>query len=122
MKTRFPLFISGILGLLPAIAKAQQGFITGDIDECNFTTGRFGADCIPLYIAHLITLIFGLVGIFFIINIMYAGYQIAFGNIPGVGDKEAGKNRLLWSIIGFLVTACSFLILDAVLSIVIERI
>lgn len=112
--------ISGILALfLPSAASAQV--IAGGIPGCDFVTGRFGAACIPFFIGYLIQLVFGLVGIFFAINIMYAGYEIAMSGIPGIGDKEKGKSRIIWSVVGFIVCACSFLILDLIISVLVER-
>ena len=114
-------FLRGIaIGIMsfPAAASAQ---IITNVPGCEFVTGRFSAACIPNFIAHLIQIVFGLVGIFFLLNIMYAGYQIAIGGVPGIGDREKGKNRLTWSIIGFIVTACSFLIMDMVLTVAVER-
>jgi hypothetical protein len=112
-----------VLLLVPAAALAQQvpGIIT-NIPGCDFVTGKFTSMCIPMFIAHLIRFVFSLAGVFFVLNIMFAGYQIAIGSVPGIGDKEKGKTRLLWSIIGFLVTVFSFVILDLVLSVLTERI
>ena len=75
------------------------------------------AACIPSFIGHLIEFVYGFVGIFFILNVMYAGYELALGYM-GEGDKGKGKDRLKWSIIGLIVATCSFLILDMVLNVV----
>jgi hypothetical protein len=101
-------------------ADGEEGIITGNLDGCDFKTGRLSASCIPIFIGHVIEYIFGLIGFFFIINVMYAGYQIAFGG-AGIVEDGAGKQRLKWSIIGFVVTACSFLILDAILTVFIVK-
>jgi hypothetical protein len=106
--------------LLPGLAYAQPGIIT-NIPGCDFVTGKMTSACVPMFIAHLIQFVFSLAGVFFILNVMFAGYQIAIGSVPGVGDKEKGKARLTWSIIGFVVTAFSFLIMDLILSVLTER-
>lgn len=108
--------------LLPSAAAAQLPGIITTIPGCDFVTGRFTAMCIPMFIAHLIKFVFSLAGVFFVLNIMFAGYQIAIGSVPGLGDKEKGKTRLLWSILGFMTTVFSFVILDLVLSVLTERI
>ena len=90
--------------------------ITNGIPGCDFITGRLTADCIPSFIAHLIQIIFSLLGLFFLVNVMYAGYEIAIGAATG-GGREAGVRRLQWAIIGLAVSICSFLILDLVLTV-----
>jgi hypothetical protein len=108
--------------VLPGTASAQ---IITNIAGCGdyagqgsgFITGRITAACIPAFIAHLVQLIFGVIGVFFVVNLMIAGYQIAFGGLTG--DKEAGKNRFKWSLIGLGIAVCSFVILDTVISVII---
>lgn len=113
-----PRMLSFLLG--PSIASAQ---IIGNIPGCQdytngllngFISGRITSACIPMFLANVIVWIFGVIGIFFTLNLMFAGYEIAFGGLSG--DKEAGKNRFKWSLIGFAIAACAFLILDLVLS------
>lgn len=98
-------------------AMAQPGIITGGISGCDFTTGWLSSACIPMFIGHLITFVFSFVGTFFVINVMYAGYELALGYM-GEGDKGKGKERLKWSIAGLIVATCTFLILDLVLYVV----
>ncbi len=83
---------------------------------CDIATGQFQAKCIPELVGYLIQLIVGMISAFFLINVMIAGYQIAMGSYTG--EKAQGKDRLQWSIIGFIVCVCSFLILDFVLTII----
>ncbi len=83
---------------------------------CDITTGRIHAPCIPMFIAHLVQVVFSVISVFFLINVIYSGYQIALGYING--EKAEGVERLRWSIIGLVVSVCSFLILDLVVSII----
>lgn len=117
--TTILLTLSALL-IAPMIANAAPwGVIVEGIPGCNFSTGELTAACIPRFVGHIITLIFGLVGTFFVLNVMYAGYQLALGYIgEGGADKGAGKDRLKYSIIGLIVTTCSYLILDLVLSVI----
>ena len=104
---------------LPGVI-AKPGVIDprgADAIECNFTTGKLPPACIPLFIGHLIELVFGLVSIFFILNVIFAGYQLAIG--AWSGEKSKGKDRLIWSIIGLIICAGAFLILDVVLNVVV---
>jgi hypothetical protein len=109
--------VTAALLLVPSAALAQQGIIRGGIPGCNFSTGAITAGCIPSFIAHLVQFIFMLIGIFFLMSIMFAGYQIAIASARGQ-DRSTGYNRLIWSIIGFLVAACSFVIMNVVLSVI----
>lgn len=83
--------------------------------NCDFITGKIKAACIPEFIGHLVVVVFQAVSVFFLINVMYAGYQLAISHMSE-GDKGAGKERIRWSIIGLVVCVCTFLILELVLS------
>lgn len=108
--------MTALILLLGDHAFAQNFSVITDIPGCDFKTGVLTASCIPNFIAHLIQLLFSLVSIFFLINVMYAGYQIALGYIRG--EKAEGIDRLRWSIIGLVISVCSFLILDLGVSII----
>lgn len=82
---------------------------------CNFHTGQFAAFCIPAYLAYLISVIFALTGAIFLLMIILGGYQYVIGKAGGGGGEE-GKARVRFAIIGFLVTALAFYIVDFVLS------
>lgn len=101
------------LVLLPVSAFAQEGIIT-DVPGCDFTTGILQASCIPSFVAHMIQLLFGFTGILCLFNIMIGGYQIAIG--AATGDKEKGKQRITWALIGLILSVAAYLILDVVLS------
>lgn len=98
-----------------ANAATIVGLIAPGIPGCNFTTGRITAQCIPEFIGHTIQIIISFIGAFLIINIIIAGYQIAIANV--IDDKTAGKNRLIWSMIGFTVCVSCYLIVDLILDI-----
>jgi len=102
-------------GVQAAYAQNIQ-VITSGLNGCDFVTGKMTAACIPSFIGHLIQIVFSVISVFFIINVLYAGYQIAFGYING--DKSEGADRLKWSIIGLVVSVCSFLILDLAVTII----
>lgn len=87
--------------------------ITGGIPGCDFSTGVLTAACFPQFIGSVIQFIFGFLSALLLINIMFAGYQIAIGNV--IEDKQAGKNRLIWSLVGFTVAAGCYLIVDIIL-------
>lgn len=103
--------------LVPFAAKAaDQGFhiLTSD-GGCDYTTGRIKAKCIPILIGHLVQVIFSLIGVFFLLNVIFAGYEMMIGSVKGEGLSD-GKERLKWSIGGFIAAACSYLIIDLVLT------
>lgn len=111
------LFLWMVTATDAAFAQFQEGVVVNGIGGCNFTTGYLSSACIPQFIGHLITFVYSFVGTFFVVNVMYAGYQLAIAYI-GEGDKGAGKERLKWSIGGLVVATCTFLILDLVLYVV----
>lgn len=83
---------------------------------CDFQEGIINAgSCLPGFLAHLIQFIFGFAAGICILMIMFAGYEIVTGSLPG-GSSEAGKNRLTWAIIGFIMAATSFFIMDFIIS------
>ncbi len=100
---------------IEVVSAQQPGVIMEGLTGCSFTDGKILAACIPVFIGHLVSLVIGLVGTIFVINIMYAGYQYAIGSLQG--DEGDAKSRIYWSIIGLIVTVCSYLILDLVLTI-----
>lgn len=102
-------------GLIAVPASAQEFTILSDgIAGCDFQTGNLDASCIPNTIGYIVKTIFGVTGIIFMINIMIGGYQLAVSGITE--DKSAGKNRIMYSIVGFIACACAFLIVDFVVS------
>lgn len=111
--------IKGALGLcalssVPESASAQIALITSGIDGCDFATGKLLARCIPNFIGYLVQMIFGIVGLICLVTIMFAGYEIALGSIGG--DTTGGKQRLLYAIIGLVVSTCAFLLVDFTVS------
>jgi hypothetical protein len=73
------------------------------------------AQCVPNYIAYLIGTIFELTGAVFLLMVIVGGYQYVFGKATGGGGEE-GKARVRFAIIGFLITALSFYIVDFILN------
>lgn len=109
--------LAGSLILLPFAAHAQ-GIIVNGIAGCSFSNGALRAACIPNFVAHLIQFVFGLIGVFFLGSVIVAGYQMATSGITG--DKESGKRRLTWSIIGLFVSICAFVIIDMFIAVIVQ--
>jgi hypothetical protein len=113
--------------LLPAIpmgmlaqaapAYAQNIRVITNLPGCNFRTGMLQASCIPIFIGHLIQIVFSVISVLFILNVIYAGYEIAIGYSTS-GEKSKGVDRLRWSIIGLAVSVCAYLILNLAVSII----
>jgi hypothetical protein len=104
-----------VVGALASPAFAQEpSLLSGDIQGCDFTTGQLDATCIPNFIGYLVKTIFGVTGMIFMVNVMIGGYQLAISGVTE--DKTAGKNRIIYSVIGFFACACAFLIVDFVVS------
>ncbi len=121
-----PLLLLGILLMLrTGIAFAQQGpgpqLIpdTGMIGNCSFITGDFSFDCIPLYLAYLLRLAFGMAGGIAVFQIIQGGYEYALSGMQqfgGLPDKEAGKKRITNAILGLVVVVLTYLIVDTIVS------
>jgi len=101
-----------LVGLVPALASAQEFQILTNDGKCDYVTGKIKAECIPILIGHLVQVIFSLIGVFFLLNVIYAGYEILLGG----GDMGEGKTRIRSSIMGFIAAACSYLIVDLVIT------
>ena len=108
----FAVFPQQILAQpVPQLFPQPGGIVPNNLAGCDFATGNFGTACVPIYIGYLIKWVVGIVGAFFIINTIFAGYQITIGYATGSGI-ESGVNRLKSSILGFVVTVLVFVIFD----------
>lgn len=76
------------------------------------------ASCIPNFLAHVIKFFFGITGTFCILMIIISGYEYILGTLPGgsLGSKESAISRLRLAIIGFIISALAFFILDFIIS------
>ncbi|MDO8648911.1 MAG: pilin [Candidatus Peregrinibacteria bacterium] len=103
--------VPGTTGVVPAVpGKTALPTNLNRAVNCNFVTGEFDFGCIPLYLAYLLQVLFGVIGTVCVIEIIWAGYQIALSGVTG--DKEKGKARLTWALIGFVIAILAFLIID----------
>lgn len=99
------------LSLLIEKASAQSLIPAGSVAGCDFATGSMTAACIPNFLAHVLSVIFGFTGGICLIMIMIAGYQAAVGKAFGGGGEE-WKERLRWAIVGFAVSALAIIIIQ----------
>jgi len=108
-------FLSQLL-VSKVYAQGVGSIIKKGINGCDFANGNIIAKtCIPNFIAHLIQWVFAFAGSVCLIMIMWGGYEIVAGNLPG-GSAESGKNRITWAIIGFILCATSFYIMDFIIT------
>lgn len=111
-----------IVLLHPVLARAGTSIIPiGSPEGCDFSAGLKAASdaggaarCVPIFIGLLIQFVLGFVGAFCLINIMIGGFHIAFGS--AVGDKEAGKSRVLWALVGLFVSLISYGLINLVIT------
>ncbi len=90
---------------------------SGTIGNCSFVTGDFHFDCIPLYLAYLTRLAFGMAGGFALFQIVQGGYEYAISGLPtGIIDKESAKKRITHSLLGLVVVIFAYLIVDTIIS------
>lgn len=108
--------MSLIASLFLAPAAYAQSFVVNGIPGCNFDTGEINAgQCIPSFLAHIVSTIFAFAGGVFLIVILFSAYEIIIGSLPG-GSSESGKNRLTWAIIGFIICTTAFFVIDFIIS------
>ncbi len=95
------------------VSAEDISFISADA-PCDFKTGQIDADCIPEYIAYVIKQLFAFTGGICIIVIMIGGTMWVLGNAAGGTDKA--KDVIRWGIIGMIISALSFFIIDFIIS------
>lgn len=103
-----------LTALVPSLAFAQPTSIITGIAGCDFATGQVTAACGPAFLAHIIQFVFGLSGAFAVIMIIIAGYQIALAKVFN-RDRSEGFTRLRVAIVGFILCACSWFIVDFII-------
>lgn len=93
---------------------------TGMIGGCNFVTGDFNFECLPLYLAYIIRLFFGMAGGFAMFQILQGGYEYALSGLQpvasGLPDKEAAKKRITNAIVGLVVVVLSYMLIDTLIT------
>lgn len=107
----------------PMMAVAQGPQVipdTGMIGTCSFITGEFHFECIPLYLAYLIRLLFSMAGGFALFQLIQGGYEYALSGLQpvasGLPDKEAAKKRITNAILGMVVVVLSYLLIDTLVT------
>jgi len=100
---------------MTAFAEDLGSFIPSGGGACKLGEGEIKADCIPKFIGEVIRMIFSFTGGIFLVLILFSGYQMMLGKAMG-GDKSAGMTTLRYAVIGFIVSALSFFIIDFVIS------
>jgi len=86
-----------------------------NIPGCNFFEGlkdQDGFTCVLVFLGNIARFLLGFTGVICLIMIMIGGYQIAIGSV--IGDKEQGKSRIIWSLVGLLVCILAYAIVNTV--------
>ena len=104
--------ILGAMPILFSVASAQSLIpASGKVGSCNFITGDLHFDCIPSYLGYMIEFFFGALGFFCIMQVMYAGFQIASANLLGQ-DRSAGVQRIIWALAGLAAGVLGYVLVD----------
>jgi hypothetical protein len=101
--------------LRTATAYATTPSIITEDSGCDFVTGQIEASCVPEFIAHVIQTVFTFTGGICFILILISGYRLLVSVVTG-GDKTQGMEMLRWAVVGFVVSALTFFIIDFVIS------
>lgn len=96
--------------LLTAPSTFAQTLFSYDIPGCDFREGTIGANCVPLYIAFVISNVFMLTGALSVIMIMWGGFEYTLDKL--VGGKEKGIKRIQHGILGMVVSGLAFFIVN----------
>lgn len=110
-----PLTALLLLPQLSVAAQPRPALIQSGITGCDFVTGKLTAGCIPQFLGHIIGIQFAITGAVFLIVTAMGGYQYVLGS-AGVGQKENGLARIRFGMLGFLVSALAFFIVDFVIT------
>ncbi len=84
------------------------------VPNCNFLNGDLHYHCVPIYVAYLIRLLFGLMGTICLFMIIWAGFEWAFSGLQN--DTQAPKTRIRNAIMGLVLCTLSYLLVDTVIS------
>lgn len=113
------ILIRFLLVAFPATAQSVIPYLIPNVNGpfapgCNFITGEFHYHCVPLYLAYLIQLIFGMIGTICLIMIMWAGFEWSFSGLES--DSQKAKSRLRNALLGLAFCVLSFLFVDTIIS------
>lgn len=100
-----------------AFAQLNPHLMASGIAGCDFPRGDIQFQCFPNYVAFLVKTVFGFIGTICLLQIMFAGYEIAKGSLEG--DKEGGKKRLRNALVGFVFSLLCFAVVDMIVGIVV---
>lgn len=117
---RFPIFLSVffqvfVLSSLPAFAESPSALLTTGLDAAAADSGLKSGLTLPELIGRMIAVMLGLIGIIFIIYIIWAGimYMTAAGDDTKV--KKA-KQMISQSVIGIIIMVGAYAISNFVIT------
>ncbi len=84
------------------------------VPNCNFLNGDLHYHCVPIYVAYIIRLLFGMMGTICLVMIIWAGFEWAFSGLQN--DTQAPKTRIKNAIMGLVLCTLSYLLVDTVIS------
>lgn len=102
------------LGMLASSSVHAQADITGSLDDVQDAAG-FGEQPLETTIGTLINVFLGILGVIFLILIIYAGFlwMTAAGNDSQVGKA---KNIMITSVVGLVILLSAYAISDFVIT------
>jgi len=103
-----------VLPELAAAAVTPSIIPNAGVPGCDFAGGQIASGCVPNFIEHIVKFIFTLAGSFAILMIIISGFQIATAKVLG-RDRSEGFTRLRVAIVGFILCAISWYIIDFII-------
>nr|MDD3719706.1 hypothetical protein [Candidatus Gracilibacteria bacterium] len=92
---------------------ADTGIFGSCVDQNQIRTGDIHIETIPCVIRTSIDFFMGIAGTISIIFIIIGAYQMLFGSLQK--DVTKGRNTIIYSLAGFALAACSWLIIKFIL-------
>lgn len=112
------IFAAVIITAVPAITSAQAlniSNINGFINQTGETSGTKSDISLPQAVAKIVQILLGLVGIVFVILIIWGGVRY----MTSMGDEnkiKSAKNTLTLAIIGFVIILTAYAIASFIVS------
>ncbi|MDD2515691.1 MAG: hypothetical protein PHF46_01450 [Candidatus Gracilibacteria bacterium] len=119
MKNFFLALIGNIFLLTNKVFAADVGIYGGisgadDVEKTiKLRTGNITFDDIPGMILYIINFLLGIVATIFMIMVIYGAFQLMLGSVSS--EKNKGKDAIKRGIIGFVVSASSWLLMRMVI-------
>ena len=110
----FSLLVIGATFIAPRAALAVEFRIVPEVLEDQFKSGNFEWADIATFGLHLLQLMLTLAGSIAVIMLMWGGLRYIASGVTD--DVEEAKNTIIYTLVGFAITALSWVAVDIVIA------